>query len=716
MLLRRATVAIAGVCLVAALPALAGSGSASAKVPPKPSSPEEIRGTWIGTIALNGPIFREGEQIVFTANGRTGECFGRTPCVSKISVIGIGGCKGTGAQVVCKERARRGSVNAWAKISADFANPTGTSAGWNAFYYVIPKSDVPIQGNVTRSGKPVRGTTVKIKGKAGSVFARTDASGFYAATVKPGTYVVSSPIKGACVAGSTPCKASVQVKAQGSRRVDFVFKGPSEPLIVNATTDAPDEEPGDGVCDTGRDPAKHECTLRAALQEAEGRASAETISFKVGGPISVESDLPASTYPVSIRGSSVVVDLHGHTGFRLGGAKSTLEGMTLSDFKLAVLVSAEAGRVAGNRFLTSPDRVAVLVDVNGEAEKPVDVVNNTFSDVAGGVETRTGLTTVRRNRFTGSIAIPISVRGEVSPLIENNVIDADVFDAGIETRSGSIIRGNTLRLRTHVKVSSVRHAIFADSGATVIGNRVTLEGSFEAAIRVDGDFPPSEIENNVVKGGGRGIVVSCGAKITGNDVSGIKAVGGSPPAGIYLVGKGRRCEDPSPTLRRTMITKNRVHDNASPGVLIAGGYRIELDGNSIHSNSGIPIDLRGDGITKNVSSDDLPRSGVNHLPNYPVINSATRKSGTLTIAGFLTGIPNETYRIEFFVNEGCGPGNTLRDTKTSVRHYVVTPNATGAARFSVPIARAPSGGGVTATATDVERHETSEVSACARVE
>lgn len=133
-----ATAAVAGACLIVVLPALAGAGSAarsSEKIPPKP---QDFGGTWIGSITMNGPIFREGDQMVFTATGRTAECFGRTPCVDRISVWGIGGCTGKAAHVVCKERARRGA-NVWNKITADFSNPTGTPAVWNAYYYVLPK-------------------------------------------------------------------------------------------------------------------------------------------------------------------------------------------------------------------------------------------------------------------------------------------------------------------------------------------------------------------------------------------------------------------------------------------------------------------------------------------------------------------------------------------------------------------------------------------------
>ena len=59
------------------------------------------------------------------------------------------------------------------------------------------------------------------------------------------------------------------------------------PFLVNATADAVDKDPGDGLCAaTGG-----KCTLRAAIQETNALAGADTIS------------LPAGTYLLTIAGS-----------------------------------------------------------------------------------------------------------------------------------------------------------------------------------------------------------------------------------------------------------------------------------------------------------------------------------------------------------------------------------------------------------------------------
>ena len=85
---------------------------------------------------------------------------------------------------------------------------------------------------------------------------------------------------------------------------------------MNSTGDAPDTTPGDGFCDTGAlnatgDP---ECTLRAAIEEANASAVIDTITFAipaadpgyvaVGAYWSIQpaSALPATTGTLTIDG------------------------------------------------------------------------------------------------------------------------------------------------------------------------------------------------------------------------------------------------------------------------------------------------------------------------------------------------------------------------------------------------------------------------------
>jgi CSLREA domain-containing protein len=88
-------------------------------------------------------------------------------------------------------------------------------------------------------------------------------------------------------------------------------------LTVNSTADVVDQTPGDGSCDTGGTVgADPECTLRAAIQESNALAGAQTIV------------VPAGTYTLSITGAgedgSVTGDLDVNGDVTITGAGSGL--------------------------------------------------------------------------------------------------------------------------------------------------------------------------------------------------------------------------------------------------------------------------------------------------------------------------------------------------------------------------------------------------------
>jgi CSLREA domain-containing protein len=77
-------------------------------------------------------------------------------------------------------------------------------------------------------------------------------------------------------------------------------------FTVNSTEDFSDIDFGDGICDSLLDPLLNPCTLRAAIQEANAFAGADTIAFDIPGSgvktISPNSALPAITRRVAMDG------------------------------------------------------------------------------------------------------------------------------------------------------------------------------------------------------------------------------------------------------------------------------------------------------------------------------------------------------------------------------------------------------------------------------
>src|SRR5690348_10121799 len=78
-------------------------------------------------------------------------------------------------------------------------------------------------------------------------------------------------------------------------------------LNVNSLADTPDINAGDGICDTDGATAGEQCTLRAAIEEANAFAvaGADTITFDPAlnsGTISLNSALPAVATGLVING------------------------------------------------------------------------------------------------------------------------------------------------------------------------------------------------------------------------------------------------------------------------------------------------------------------------------------------------------------------------------------------------------------------------------
>src|SRR5581483_9240533 len=156
-------------------------------------------------------------------------------------------------------------------------------------------------------------------------------------------------------------------------------------------------------------------------------------------------------------------------------------------------------------------------------------------------------------------------------------------------------------------------------------------------------------------------------------------------------------------------TPNTIGNNKGDGVDILGAGSVgnDIDANSIVGDGGLGIDLGGDGVTKNDDGD----SGPNDLVNFPVLAPLVT-GGAVNVNGRLVAAPNTTYRIDVYANATCSPSG-FGEGQTFETSGDVTTDATGVA--GIPIAfqvGAAVPAGVTLTATDTQRDETSEFSQC----
>jgi hypothetical protein len=123
------------------------------------------------------------------------------------------------------------------------------------------------------------------------------------------------------------------------------------------------------------------------------------------------------------------------------------------------------------------------------------------------------------------------------------------------------------------------------------------------------------------------------------------------------------------------------------------------------------IELGNDGVTLN---DSLGHTGPNHFQNFPFILGAAWQANMVVLGFPLDGTPNQTYRIEFFLNDTADPSGFGQGGQFLGATTVFAP-ASGHVFANAQFVGGVVGQLVTATATD-EAGNTSEFSADVTVE
>jgi hypothetical protein len=146
-----------------------------------------------------------------------------------------------------------------------------------------------------------------------------------------------------------------------------------------------------------------------------------------------------------------------------------------------------------------------------------------------------------------------------------------------------------------------------------------------------------------------------------------------------------------------------------PGAGSGDSFSNSILSNSIHSNTGLGIDLENIGPEPNDAGDE--DAGANARQNYAVISAVSPSNGVTRVQGTLDSTPSTTFTVQFFSNAQCDT-NGFGEGQNLVGSATVPTNAAGHADFDVLLSsQVPPGYRVTATATDSDGN-TSEFSAC----
>ncbi len=402
-------------------------------------------------------------------------------------------------------------------------------------------------------------------------------------------------------------------------------------LIVNSTGDANDVSGFEGICNTGATVANGdpECTLRAALQQANHNGVPSTIIFDIpmaggGAPrITPASILPFAAVPVNIDGrtqpgSGYVVVSGGAIAGELSGlvlneGASQVRGLSIVNFQgHGIELNYEPGNIiAGNYIGVEPDgapggngRAGIFV---GSSDNRIGGVTAAERNVIAGNGFRTGASGIS----IASTGAGNQIQGNlIGVLPDGTVRGNDLAGIYIDGAPNNVIGG----------APSARTAGCSGPCNVIGGNRYAVVVTLVTATanQIVGNFLGLTADGTAAANGEWGIIINSAANnlviqnvIAGNGPPGARAAALTNGDGILLNGSGATGNTVSfntiglgpdgtalPNARHGIwveqapgntITINVIGGNGGSGVMIHGAA---ATGNTVQSNR-IGVDPTG---------------------------------------------------------------------------------------------------------------------------
>ena len=360
--------------------------------------------------------------------------------------------------------------------------------------------------------------------------------------------------------GRADALAAIESIAASSDDFDLDSLDPfPDEYTVDSTGDGADSSTSDGVCDDGTVPGSTNCTLRAAIQQANAGNGA-VIKFNISGSgtqtISPGSALPTITNPVFIDGYSqsgasagtLLIELDGISagtdadGLTLSGKGSVVRGLAVSSFEGngIVLQGSGGGQVIVGNYIGTDDTGAT-----DEGNGAAGVYINGAPDVV-----------LRDNVISGNTTHGVHINGSGAKraVIFGNTIG---LNAGGTADLGNAMAG--------VYVNGAEEAILRDN--VISGNDshgVSLSGSGATNADIQYNLIGVNASATLDLGNtGSGIHIS-GARNTGIYEN---VIGGNDSHGVSLTSSGTM---------DTFIGENYIGTNESGAALGNGGAGVHI--------------------------------------------------------------------------------------------------------------------------------------------
>ena len=364
----------------------------------------------------------------------------------------------------------------------------------------------------------------------------------------------------------------------------------------------------------------------------------------------------------------------------LGGTSATARNVISGNSGCGVFIGAQAAQVGasgsnvveGNYIGTNAAGTSAVPNGTAQSGNQAGIAIQAPGNQIGGTAAGAG------NVISGNIGPGVAFDGSVPAGVSANLVAGNLI--GTDAR-GAAPLGNTS------DGVQIYNAAGNTVGGTVAAARNVISGNGANGVVIGG------ANGNLLQGNAIGTDAT-GTVAIGNQRSGVAISSSNNTVGGTITGAG-----------------NVIADNGRSGVVVTAGNGNAIEGNSIHGDAGIGIDLGDDGVTPNA---DMSRSGPNNLQNFPLLSTVSPSGSRTTVSGSLHAAPGTAFRIELFANSACGH-STQGEGQTFLGASTTTTSSAGSASFSAEAATPPTGQRyVTATATDPAGN-TSEFSSCARV-
>ena len=462
-------------------------------------------------------------------------------------------------------------------------------------------------------------------------------------------------------------------------------------FTVNRTGDANDANLANAACDANTSQTGNQCTLRAAIQEANDTAGADIVRFNIVSAASVKTifptrPLPTITEALTMNGYAqsgasantlaegndavlkVVLDgskAGSANGLVIQAANSTIRGLAINRFEgNGILLSgsgATGNNIEGNRIGTN----AGGTTAQGNADDGVDVFGADDNSIGGtdvgarnlisgnggdGVQIVGGLGTTGNEVLgnyigtnkNGTSALGNSGEGVLVFSVKDNTV------GGTANGAGNLISGNqddgieiTGNLATDNQISGNFVGTDVD-GTSDLGN---TDDGVEISSGADDNRVGGAAsgERNVISGnGGNGVQIIGGLAAKGNEVLG-NFVGTSITGNAALgnSGDGVHISQAEDTIigGTAAAARNVISGNGGDGVVLFGGDATgnKVQGNRIGTNIAGTGDLgNDDGVVISSASDSTIGSDVGSTGGGNLI-AFNDQDGVLVFGGLAVG-------------------------------------------------------------------------------